>query len=416
MSTLFTNARALSEQKKSMLVEMLDFVFDNLDLTKTQRERIETAYNAVGKYLAGCDHPLLKGAQIYPQGSMRLRTTNKPLSQEEFDVDLILFLPNAGYATRDEIVKVVKQHLLNNEVYEDLVEELPRGLRINYKGDYHLDITPAKAYDLERLPGHPLWVVDKHTGFKESNPEGMAQGFEKACSMLPVIRRSHVFLEALTSKSVTELPDQSKKKPLNRIAQILKRHRDVWSQLEGNPHADFKPISVIITMLACLAYVEVVKSGKVYDNEFDLILDVIELMPHHIEAYLDEVLIANPAMRAENYAEKWNRVGRQEGQKYREAFYAWHQAAVDTFERLASENSRGMDNVFAALSGAFGERPVLAAKDRIIEAVNENRGSGNLGVVLGTGAVTAAIAGQAHSATRVVSPVVPVKRNQFYGD
>ena len=44
MSSLFNNARALSEQKKSMLVEMLDSVFDNLDLTKTQRERIETAY------------------------------------------------------------------------------------------------------------------------------------------------------------------------------------------------------------------------------------------------------------------------------------------------------------------------------------------------------------------------------------
>ncbi|MGY0588512.1 MAG: nucleotidyltransferase domain-containing protein, partial [Paraglaciecola chathamensis] len=73
MNSLFSNARALSEQKKSMLVEMLDSVFDNLDLTKTQRERIETAYNAVGSYLASCDHPLLEGAQIYPQGSMRLR-------------------------------------------------------------------------------------------------------------------------------------------------------------------------------------------------------------------------------------------------------------------------------------------------------------------------------------------------------
>ncbi|BCV39492.1 nucleotidyltransferase domain-containing protein [Shewanella algae] len=416
MTKLFANARALAEQKKSMLVEILDSVFDNLDLTKTQRDRIETAYNAVGNYLASCNHPLLEEAQIYPQGSMRLRTTNRPLSQEEFDVDLILYLPHASFATRDEIVRVVKQHLLDNEVYKDLVEDLPRGLRINYKGDYHLDITPAKAYDISGLQGHPLWVVDKQTGFKESNPEGMALGFDRACSMLPVIRRSHVFLDALTNKSVTELPDQTKKKPLNRITQILKRHRDVWSQLDGNVHADFRPISVIITMLACLAYVEVVNSGKDYDNEFDLILDVIELMPMHIEGNLDEILITNPTMRPENYAEKWNRVERQEGQKYRTAFYAWHQAAVDTFESLASESSRGIDNVFTAFSGAFGEKPVLAAKDRIINAVNANRNSGNLSVALGTGAITAAIAGKAHSASRVVSPVVPIKRNQFYGD
>lgn len=416
MSSLFSNARALSEQKKSMLMEMLDSVFDNLDLTKTQRERIETAYKAVGNYLASCEHPLLEGALIYPQGSMRLRTTNKPLGQEEFDVDLILFLPHATYATRDEIVRVVKQHLVDNDVYKDLVEDLPRGLRINYKGDYHLDITPAKAYDLSGLQGHPLWVVDKHTGFKESNPEGMAQGFDKACSMLPVIRKAHVFMEALTNRSVTELPDQSKKKPLNRITQVLKRHRDVWSQQEGNTHADFRPISVVITMLASLAYVEVVKSGKEYDNEFDLILDVIELMPHHIETNFDEVLITNPTMKPENYAEKWNRAERQEGQKYRTAFYAWHRAAVDTFEHLASANNQGIDNVFTALSGAFGEQPVTAAKDRIIETVNTNRTNGNLGVALGTGVITSVVTEKANAASRVVTPVVPVKGNRFYGD
>lgn len=416
MSSLFSNARALSEQKKSMLVEMLDSVFDNLDLTKTQRERIETAYKAVGNYLASCEHPLLKGAQIYSQGSMRLRTTNKPLGQEEFDVDLILFLPNAAYATRDEIVSVVKRHLLDNDVYKELVEDLPRGLRINYKGDYHLDITPAKAYSLPGVQGHPLWVVDKRTGFKESNPEGMAQGFDKACSMLPVIRKAHVFMEALTNRAVTELPAQSKKKPLNRITQILKRHRDIWSQQDGNIHADFRPISVVITMLASLAYVEVVKSGKEYDNEFDLILDVIELMPHHIETNFDEVLITNPTMKPENYAEKWNRVEGQEGQKYRNAFYAWHRSAVDTFEHLASANNQGIDNVFTALSGAFGERPVVAAKDRILETVNTNRSNGNIGVALGTGAITTAVAGKANAASRVVTPVVPLKGNRFYGD
>ena len=139
-------------------------------------------------------------------------------------------------------------------------------------------------------------------------------------------------------------------------------------------------------------------------------------MPLHIESNFDEVLVTNHTMRPENYAEKWNRVERLEGQKYRKAFYAWHQASVDTFERLAGANNQGMDNVFAALSGAFGQRPVLAAKDRIIKSLNANRDNGNLGVALGTGAITAAITGKAHSASRVVTPVVPVKRNQFYGD
>ena len=121
-------------------------------------------------------------------------------------------------------------------------------------------------------------------------------------------------------------------------------------------------------------------------------------------------------MKPENYAEKWTRVEGQEGQKYRNAFYAWHRAAVDTFEHLASANNQGIDNVFTALSGAFGERPVVAAKDRIIETVNANRSNGNLGVALGTGAITTAVAGKVNAASRVVTPVVKVKGNRFYVD
>lgn len=416
MSALFTNARSLSERQKSMWVEVLGHVFDNLDLTKSQRERIETAYNTVGEYLASCDDPLLEGAQIYPQGSMRLRTTVKPLSKEEFDVDLILFLPNAGNASREQIVLVIKQYLMDSEVYKKLVEDLPRGFRINYKGDYHLDITPAVEYVEMKLSGHPLWVVDKRNDFKESNPEGMAQVFDKSCSLIPKIQRRQRLLEALSSKSVTELPDQKLKKPLNRIIQILKRHRDVWSQQDKGSHADFKPISVVITTLASRAYVEVMKTEKVYESEFDLILDVIELMPHHIETVGEVVIIANPTMQQENYAEKWNRVEEQEGVKYRQAFFEWHKAAVDMFDHLTSEKNKGLDNVFEVLSGAFGEKPVLAARERIIESVNSNRSNDRLGVVLGTGAITTSISAKAHSASHFVNNVAPVKRNQFYGD
>ena len=138
MSSLFSNARALSEQKKSMLVEMLDSVFDNLDLTKTQRERIETAYNAVGSYLASCDHPLLEGAQIYPQGSMRLRTTNKPLGQEEFDVDQRLRAGLSAQQVKEVIPEAVFEKegylMLNMDVLKEYVREAKKELKkINKK-------------------------------------------------------------------------------------------------------------------------------------------------------------------------------------------------------------------------------------------------------------------------------------------
>jgi hypothetical protein len=413
MTSIFKKARLLSRNQKSMLVNVLDQMFDKLDLTDTQRERIETAYNAVGEYLASCDDPLLNGAKVYSQGSIRLRTAVKPLSKDEFDVDLILFLPNAKHATRNEIVRVVKEHLKASKVYNDLVEDLPRGFRINYAGDYHLDITPAIEYDLVNSSGRPLWVVDKRNQFKESNPEGMAVTFDKCCLLQPKILIEKMSFESLSNRSVEELPNQNVKHLLNRIVQILKRHRDIWAQGENNKYAKFKPISVVLTTLASKAYVEVIETGKEYSNEFDLILDVIELMPHHIENELGQLLVANPSMRAENYAEKWNRVEDNEGLKLQEAFFDWHKSAIYSFEHLISQDNSGLDSMFESLSNSFGEKAVAITRDGFIASINKSREKEKLSVVLGTGALT--LSSPSKADTNVTSDVSPVKRNQFYG-
>ena len=133
----FDEARKLEMPKKTFLMEALNLALDHLDLSASDLEKIESAYKGVGTYLASCEHPLLRDAQIYPQGSVRLRTTVKPLSKEEFDVDLILFLPHAKHSTRDVINDVVWRHLKDSKIYSPLAEKLPRGFRIDYAGNYH---------------------------------------------------------------------------------------------------------------------------------------------------------------------------------------------------------------------------------------------------------------------------------------
>ena len=411
----FNEARKLDTPQKTFLMEAIDLALEQLDLSDTDLAKIESAYKGVGTYLASCEHPLLLDAQVYPQGSVRLRTTVKPLSKEEFDVDLILFLPHAGNATRDEINDVVWRHLKDSMVYGPLAEKLARGFRINYAGNYHLDITPAVKYTERVLPGQPLWVVDKRTQFKESNPEGFALTFDEACQVVPKILQVRSFYEALSAEMIQELPDQSDKKPLNRIAQVIKRHRDVWADDEDNRYGEYKPISVLLTTLATLAYLKVASSGKVFDSEFDLLLDVLELMPVFIEEVNGEYLVANPSMQEENYAEKWNRIEKMEGLKLRQAFYEWHRTAISDLEAVANSSHQGMDMVFASLASTFGERPVNAARDRIVETISMSRSKGNLGVVLGTGAIAAVTSKAAQSAGARPTPIAPVKRNNFYG-
>ncbi|WDT86993.1 nucleotidyltransferase domain-containing protein [Alteromonas sp. 009811495] len=411
----FNAARQLEVPQKAFLMEAIDLALDQLDLGTSDLEKIESAYNGVGNYLAGCEHPLLEDAEIYPQGSIRLRTTVKPRTKEEFDVDLILFLPNAGNATRDEINDVVWKHLKASKVYGPLAEPLARGFRINYSGNYHLDITPAVEYTAEELRGQPLWVVDKRFQFKESNPEGFALCFDDACGLLPKIMRTQSFRETLSAEMIKDFPDQNDKKLLNRIIQVIKRHRDVWAAREDNRYGEYKPISVLLTTLATLAYLHIVRLGKTFSSELDVLLDVLELMPTFIQQANDEYRVENPSMHEENYAEKWNRKEKMEGPKLRQGFFEWHKAAIHDLEELARASNQGMNVMFASLSEALGERPVKAARESIVETVSASREKGNLGVVLGTGAIAAAAPKTVKAVTAKTNPIVPVKKNRFYG-
>lgn len=416
MNSRLIEARSMPLPRKNMLVSIFDSIADKVDLSESQLEKIRSAYNGVGNYLAGCNHPLLRESQIYPQGSIRLKTAVKPLESEEYDVDLILFLPNAKNAGRENIVRVVKQHLLQHKVYGSLLEDLPRGFRINYAGNYHLDITPSKDYDSSFLLGHPLWVVDKKEGFKESNPEGMALLFDEACKKLPKRVTRTQFVEAMSGKSVEDFPDQGFKKPLNRIVQILKRHRDMWALEAPEKYSAYKPISVVITTLCSKAYLELVNSEKVYSNDFDILLDLLELMPHHIDFQNGEVKVLNPSMSQENYAEKWNKEPKSEGEKYQKAFNAWHSAAVESVAMFADSQEKGLDIVFSSFSSFFGNTVVEAAKSDLLKSLNISRSNDNLGVSLSAGTVVTQNSNQRkRTKTAIADDVTPIRRNRFYG-
>ena len=86
MGLRFNEARKLETSQKRLVMEVLDLALEQLDLSASDLEKIESAYRGVGNYLASCEHPLLRDSLIYPQGSVRMRTSVKPLSKEEFDM------------------------------------------------------------------------------------------------------------------------------------------------------------------------------------------------------------------------------------------------------------------------------------------------------------------------------------------
>lgn len=428
MRSSFQSSRLLNKEQKDFLLVSLNSICEQLDLTQTQLDRIETAYEAVGNHLASSDDALLKDAQIYVQGSVRLRTTVKPIGKDEFDIDLICYLPNSTGCTRDEMLAAVDKRLKESDRYKSLVVPLSRGFRIDYAGDYHLDITPARDHELMPLiSGHAIWVPDKREQWKESNAKGMAEWFDTIKRLTPKQHQSMLLSKSQNNETVEQLPNQSLKAPLNRIIQILKRHRDEWAEENKNQLSEYKPISVLITTLASLAYESISIGSSIYTNDFDILLDVIELMPEFIitDQFSGEIKVCNPSMKQENYAEKWNRTKNNEGNKLRQAFDAWHRNAIEAFDDLANQQGQGEDNFFNSLGRYFGERPVQATRNNLIGEIAVARKSGQLFSQTGIGLLSTSVSLNAAKAVATpsntffgnnpVAPTVPVKQNSFYG-
>ena len=384
-------ASDLLANRKKYIAGLLEMVCQELELPETKREAAETAYLSVGKWLNEC--PVLKPfrIEIFPQGSVPLGTTVKPLDREEFDVDLICRLTLATEALPQASVKrAVGDRLNAHAIYAKMLEEYKRCWRLNYAKELqlHLDITPAVTNS--KCVNGGLCVTDReaHT-WQPTNPKGYVASFEAYAALQPR-------MAVLTAKSaeirakVAPFPEHTPLKGLlRRTIQLVKRHRSVYFQ--NRPEK--APISIILTTLGSKGYAEAVRSGTYYETEFDLVCDVIARMPRFIETRWNndrvEVWVPNDTTEGENFAEKWNK-----DSALQQAFEDWHKAATQDFNALA--DAADAETIYSVLNAIVGERTSASVRNRVTQAVGRARVQGLLrataaGVLSVTGGVPVSI-------------------------
>ncbi len=332
----------ISAKFRTELNATLDAIATALDLDETRYQNAEDKYKAIGRWLEAEDSSLVSYRPvIYPQGSFILGTTVKPISsKEDYDIDLVCTLSGVSDAPA-QIKKIVGERLRDHDGYRKRLEEKNRCWRINYAGEFHLDILPA--IPTPTGTNTAIRVPDKELKqWKESDPKGYAAWFRSRMEdQFLLIRKS---LAELELKRIEEIPEFKVKTPLQRAVQLMKRNRDVFFIDDESD----KPISIIITTLA----------GLSYNNQDDILSALIALsreMPNHIK-YQDEVAwIANPVNHHENFADKW-----QHHPNRRAAFLDW----LETFSlELASLGA--VDSLSGAethLTKLFGEQ---AAKNAV---------------------------------------------------
>ncbi len=383
--------------RKSQLVGVLEQMCQQIELTNTQFCAAEDRYNAVAKWLGGAVDSPVNLADIYPQGSISHQTTVKPIGKNEYDVDLVCFLPTlVANSSPTDVKRLIGDRLRANGTYRKILEEKSRCWRLNYANEFHLDITPS-------IPNHGCtqggeFVPDREARrWKASNPRGYRDWFQKKAELTPILRVNELLRKEQRAQ-IEALPKPSTLKGiLRRCVQLCKRHRDIWGS-KGDP--SLAPISIIITTLAARSYEYCCRQANMYDTDLDMVLEIVRLLPTFVEAKQVNgrtiYAVWNDTTAGENFAEKWN-----ENPGLASAFYRWQQAAANELEGLMV--SEGTHTVRRSLAESFGSEVVERTYDAMAVPVETARRSGALRVLPGVGLSTSGSSG------------TPVASNSFYG-
>lgn len=384
--------------RKRELLGVLERLCQGLELTDTQLQTARERYEAVGAWLARAVDPLLSALAIYLQGSTALGTTVKPIGRNEHDVDLVAHNPSISRSTAPAIVKkVIGDRLKLNGHYAPILEEMARCWRLNYANEFHLDITPSIVNPACALGGE--LVPDKKVmEWCASNPKGYKALFDRRASLQPRLRLLEARVEKQLRADIEPYPmSRGPKGILRRVVQILKRHRD-YHFLDAD--SALAPISIVITTLASRSY-EYCVSSAVFEDEFDLLCEVIRHMPRFIEVKVvdgrQQWFIWNETTTGENFAEKWNDDSRRA-----KSFFEWHTRALADIERLVAID--GLDSLTKSLSESFGSGPANRAMEGLTNDISAARAAGLLSV-----APTAGLTVNQRVGT------MTVKRNTFFG-
>ena len=326
-----------NQSNREQLNKVLEALADEIAIPASKYREAKRHYEKLAKWLDHEESELVTfNPLFYPQGSIALGVANKPIGAEDSDVDCVCLLT----IKRDQITQMQLKELVGNRLkhpkspYKHMIDPKQGGrrcwtIRFTKSSKFHLDVLPAIPDDCASdIPGIPrewtetsILITDRKTWtdprpvWPRSNPKGYIAWFKNRMR----IRLDELKQLQATSRqaSVEEIEDFEVRTPLQRLIQILKRHRDI--RYNGD---DDKPISILITTLAALAY----------DDEKDLVealLHVVPKMRSLIRQKDGLWWVANPVNPSENFADKWNEVPRKAS-----LFIEWLEAVEREFNQL----------------------------------------------------------------------------------
>ncbi|TQO36468.1 hypothetical protein GQ41_1046 [Arenibacter algicola] len=330
--------------------DLLTRIAVSLELDETRKQRMESAYNAVYDILKKDEAFFSKvDFMVYPQGSKAIGTTVKPRGKEEFDLDITVEIRDPYYNyTSSEIYNHLIRVLSSSDVYKEKLIKKNRCARINYVGDFHMDVLPGCIV----INGDSkIMVPDRELrSWSSSNPKGYSNWFSQKAETVvnSYLNKAFRTFSALNEVKAEqeELPDDDvySKEPLKRAVQLTKRYRDIY--FEKNPK--HKTSSIVLTTIF----------GELYEGEPSIYQTIDSILDKIVQRYSDyqylfeskgiykRIIVLNPVNSDEDFTEKWDKE-----KEYYTQFIAFAKNFKEKWEKLKN--------------GHFGVAEELFGSDRI---------------------------------------------------
>lgn len=402
---------------QGQLSDLLEQIARSLDIPDEVHEEAVKKYDELGDWLEERDK--LEGRRVprvYPQGSFRLGTVVRPISdKDDYDIDLVYERDLRKASTTQEKLKEEAgehlesfvEHLTESHHEAPTLEEGRRCWTLQYTDNFHMDVLPAIPDEERRKQAGnhnetAIEITDQDCReWKHTNPIGYAEWF-KGRMLQQLAEKRAAFVraelqakgmainEGMVKAAAEQVPEYKVKTSLQRAVQILKRHRD----FHFKDDKDNRAASIILTTLAAKAY-------KNEGNLVDALINLVRGMPDHIEERVENgkrvAWVPHPVVPEDNVADRWQDKAHPDREM---KFRAWLVKVND--DLTSALQGGGIHKVIDLLGISLGSAVVTKAATALGHQSLQQRQSGNLKMASGTGML---------GATGVAS----VKEHTFYG-
>ena len=374
-----------------------------LDISPSMHQYTVQRYGAISEYINS--HGI--NANFYPQGSFRTGTVVRPVKdgvETDFDIDVVCELSTPKDAITPQAVKQsVGAVLRESEMYgKKLQPEEDRCWTLKYDAELiagiglKLDVVPcvketqkqilvlqSKNVPLE-FAEQAVAITEKGHGtyfWQASNPGGYGDWFDqinRRYLMINLQDRKAQFLREnrnlfAATATIEDVPDYYIKSSLQRVIQLIKRHRDIYYGRLRNGK-NLRPISAIITTMAA----KIAADATVYQID-ELLAYVVTGMENYasllnnrapktrffgdradiIQRKEHRWVISNPVNPEDNYADSWTN-------ETAEAFFRWVSALKNDFVLTPTDNEvKYFSSLKSNLGLTFVERTLPDSKSNL---------------------------------------------------